>query len=73
MSMNDRDVIIGQSEGETSLNGVFWDRNGSVHRLTPLPGDTAAFAMTINNKGSIAGTSWRTNASRGVMWRHIAK
>lgn len=72
IAMNDRDVIIGQSAGDTSSSGVFWDQSGRVHTLPPLPDDTAAFPMAINNKDSIAGGSWRPNLSRAVVWHHIA-
>ena len=39
------------------FGAVIWDHDGTAHELRPLPGDTVAFAITINNVGQAAGSS----------------
>src|SRR5580698_328017 len=36
---------------------VKWDWNGQAHELQPLPGDTVAFAMGLNDLGQAVGSS----------------
>jgi probable HAF family extracellular repeat protein len=47
------------------FEAVKWEPNGQVHELQPLPGDTVAFAMGVNDLGQAVGSSG-TCATQGV-------
>jgi probable HAF family extracellular repeat protein len=39
------------------FQAVTWDLDGRIHQLSPLQGDTVAFAFGINDRGKAVGTS----------------
>ena len=39
------------------FEAVRWERNGEIHELRPLKGDTAAFSFGINDRGQAIGSS----------------
>jgi probable HAF family extracellular repeat protein len=47
------------------FEAVKWEPNGQIHVLRPLPGDTVAFAMGLNDLGQAVGSSG-TCATQGV-------
>ena len=47
------------------FEAVKWEPNGQIHELQPLPGDTVAFAMGLNDLGQAVGSSG-TCATQGV-------
>ncbi len=49
---------------------VKWDPNGQIHVLRPLPGDTVAFAMGLNDFGQAVGSSG-TCATQGLPPGHV--
>ena len=70
LDMNDRGQTVGFSDtdvydpdcGAAKTSGfrfqsVIWEPNGRVRELTPLDGDTVAFAFGINNHGQVVGNS----------------
>ena len=49
---------------------VKWEPNGQIHVLRPLPGDTVAFAMGLNDFGQAVGSSG-TCATQGLPPGHV--
>jgi probable HAF family extracellular repeat protein len=70
LAANNRGQIIGVAENSThdadcpapqvlDYGAVVWDPNGAIQALPPLPGDTVGFALSINDRGQIVGSSGR--------------
>ena len=69
LALNNRGQIIGVAETGThdpscpspqvlDFEAVVWGPNqGEIHRLAPLPGGTVGFALGINNRGQVVGSS----------------
>ena len=69
--INNEGQVVGFAENGTSdstcsssvpfqvrrFEPVIWGRNGEIHELRPLPGDTVGFAFGINDKGQAVGSS----------------
>jgi probable HAF family extracellular repeat protein len=67
--VNDRSQVIGVAENAKhdpscaapqvlDFEAVVWGPNpGEIHGLPPLPGDTVGFALGINNRGQVVGSS----------------
>jgi probable HAF family extracellular repeat protein len=67
--LNNRSQLIGISETATQdatcpspqlldFEAVIWGpKEGEVHQLRPLPGDTVGFALGLNDKGDVVGAS----------------
>lgn len=68
-TLNDRGQTVGAAENETQdsscpspqvldFEAVIWGpKPGRIRRLRPLPGDTVAFALSVNNRGQAVGAS----------------
>ncbi|MEG9436591.1 hypothetical protein JAO29_10510 [Edaphobacter sp. HDX4] len=39
------------------FEAVLWNRNGQLRLLSPLPGDTVGFALSVNESGRVVGAS----------------
>jgi probable HAF family extracellular repeat protein len=70
LDMNDRGQAVGFSDTDVydldcaaaktagfRFQSVIWEGKGHVRQLTPLGGDSVAFAFGINNRGQVAGGS----------------
>jgi probable HAF family extracellular repeat protein len=67
-NVNDRGKVAGVSEIGThdskcpwpqvlDFEATVWDADGHAHELRPLPGDTVGFALNMNNRGQVAGST----------------
>jgi len=68
-TLNDRGQVVGTAENKTEdsdcpapqvldYEAVIWGpKPGDIRRLRPLPGDTVAFALGVNNRGQAVGSS----------------
>jgi len=73
-AINERGQVVGASDvsGDTSLYAPFGNpyihpfswQNGVMKDLGVLPGDTASFALSLNNEGEAVGLG-----SRAIIWR----
>ena len=72
-AINGHNQIVGQAfNSEGTALAAIWE-NGTVRSLGPLlPGDGAAFATSINNRGQVVGSSFDTsgNLSHGLIWEN---
>jgi uncharacterized membrane protein len=70
-TINNRGLVVGFADNDThdpscatgtpsqyfQFEAVLWDRNGDIHELTPLPGDTVGFAIGLNDRGEAVGAT----------------
>jgi probable HAF family extracellular repeat protein len=67
--MNDHGQIVGYVSDGTTVVASLW-QNGGVKNLGILPGDGAAFATGINNRGQVVGSTLNSAGwSRGFIWQ----
>jgi hypothetical protein len=90
--INNQGQVVGFAENGTSdstcsssvpfhvrrFEAVIWGRNGEIHELRPLPGDTVGFAFGINDNGQAVGSLGlcsntplppvRVNGPHAVLW-----
>jgi len=62
--------LVGSPDGST-LYGALW-QNGTLTNLKPLPGDSAAIASGINNRGQVVGSTFdfpNLNWAHGFIWQ----
>ncbi len=68
LGLNNRDQLIGVAETGThdpkcpspqvlDFEAVTWGTNGEIQGLPPLSGDTVGFALGINDRGQVVGSS----------------
>ena len=86
---NNRGHIVGWAENgvhDSSCNpsfqvlqfrAVMWDKNGEMHELPPLPGDSTSAATAINDLGQVVGISGAcgiavgdVSAAHAVIWNN---
>jgi probable HAF family extracellular repeat protein len=70
-AINDHNQIVGyvSSPDGTTIFASIW-QNGGVTSLPILPGDGAAFATGINNRGEVVGSDFNSAGwSHGFIWR----
>ena len=68
-AMNDHGQIVGYVSDGTTVVASLW-QNGGVKNLGILPGDGAAFATGINNRGQVVGSTLNSAGwSRGFIWQ----
>lgn len=73
-AINDHDQVVGyvSSADNTTIVASLWQHGarGPVTNLGILPGDGAAFATGINNRGQVVGSTFNsTGWSRGFIWQ----
>jgi probable HAF family extracellular repeat protein len=68
-AMNDHGQIVGYVSNGTTVVASLWQKGG-VKNLGILPGDGAAFATGINNRGQVVGSTLNSGSwSRGFIWQ----
>jgi probable HAF family extracellular repeat protein len=92
LAINAEGQIIGLAENNTPdaacpppqvlhFEAAIWEPNGNVHELPPLPGDTVGFALRLNDKGQVVGStgscanttySGLVVGPHAVLWDHLA-
>ncbi len=72
-AINNSGQIVGQIGSAEGYFAAFWPQgaDGEVKSLKLLPGDSAAFATGINNRGQVVGSTFDSNGdwSRGFIWQ----
>jgi len=70
-AINDHNQIVGQAvNSEGTALAAIWENNTVRSLGVLLPGDAAAFATSINNRGQVVGSSFdsSSNWSHGLIW-----
>jgi probable HAF family extracellular repeat protein len=70
-AINDHHQIVGfvTSPDGSTIFAVVW-QNGGVTTIPTLPGDSAAFATGINNRGQVVGSTFNSIGwSHGFLWQ----
>ena len=71
-AINDHGQAVGYvtSPDGSTIYASIWQKNGEVTYLPVLPGDGAAFATGINNKGQVVGSTFNSQGwSHGFLWQ----
>jgi probable HAF family extracellular repeat protein len=71
-AINDHGQIVGYVSDGTTVVAALWQdgADGGVTNLGILPGDSAAFATGINNRGQVVGSTLNSAGwSRGFIWQ----
>jgi probable HAF family extracellular repeat protein len=72
-AINDHGQIVGYvtSPDRSTIFPVVWEKGGVTFTAIPiLPGDGAAFATGINNRGQVVGSTFNSQGwSRGFIWQ----
>ena len=72
--INNRGQIAGKvrSADDTTYVAALWQPDGTLTNLGILPGDFAAFATGINNRGQVVGNNFDSsfNWSHGFIWQN---
>ena len=72
--INSRGQIAGKvrSADGTTYVAALWQEDGTLTNLGILPGEFAAFATGINNRGQVVGNNFDSsfNWSRGFIWQN---
>jgi probable HAF family extracellular repeat protein len=72
-AINSHDQIVGQAVNADGVPLAALWQNNTVTSLGPLlPGDVAAFATSINNRGQVVGSSFNSDNSwsHGLIWQN---
>ena len=72
-AINGHNRIVGQAvNSEGTALAAIWENNTVRSLGVLLPGDGAAFATSINNRGQVVGSSFDTSAnwSHGLIWEN---
>jgi probable HAF family extracellular repeat protein len=73
-AINNSGQIVGQIGSAEGYFAAVWPQgaDGEVKSLKLLPGDSAAFATGINNRGQVVGSTFDSNGdwSHGFIWQH---
>jgi probable HAF family extracellular repeat protein len=73
-AINNLGQIVGKvrSADGTTYVAALWQPDGTLTNLGILPGDAAAFATGINNRGQVVGNNFdsRFNWSHGFIWQN---
>ena len=72
-AINGHNQIVGQAvNSEGTALAAIWENNTVRSLGVLLPGDAAAFATSINNRGQVVGSSFDSsgNWSHGLIWEH---
>jgi probable HAF family extracellular repeat protein len=73
-AINKRGQIAGKvrSADDTTYVAALWQPDGTLTNLGILPGDHAAFATGINNRGQVVGNNFDSsfNWSHGFIWQN---
>src|ERR1700733_5925855 len=72
-AVNGHNQIVGQAVNSDGIPlAAIWENNTVKSLGVLLPGDAAAFATSINNKGQVVGSSFDSsgNWSHGLLWQN---
>ena len=71
--MNDHGQTVGyvRAADGTTIVASIWQNDG-VTTIPILPGDDAAFATGINNRGQVVGSTFKSRGwSHGFIWQEV--
>jgi probable HAF family extracellular repeat protein len=75
LDINDLGQVVGNSDlpGDTTFHAFLWTRKTGMHDLGTLSGDVASLSISINDAGTVVGTSLDANFNpRAFLWEQGA-
>lgn len=67
--INDLGEAVGRADLATGASRAFLYAGGALHNIGLLPGDTASFGRSLNNRGEVVAQSCGGGRCRGFLWR----